>query len=430
VTQDFTTGDSMRRALMSAEGVPGFLSIPQVVHSRRNSYEFRDMGTRAALLLIALLVGSEPALAQPDTLRFATFNASLHRDRAGELIEDLSSRDDPQARQVAEIVQRVRPDVLLVNEFDYDPQGKAAAQFQENYLSVAQNGQEAIQFVERFTAPVNTGVPSGVDLDRDGRTNGLGDNLGFGRFPGQYGLVVYSRYPIDRQQARTFQKFLWKDMPGAKLPRGPEGDAYYTPEALNVLRLSSKSFWDLPIRIGEATVHFLVSHPTPPVFDGLEDRNGCRNHDEIRLAADYADPQRSGHLYDDQGRRGGLPAGAKFVIAGDMNADPHDGDSTDGAAGQLTEHPLVHREPIPASRGGTAQSQALGGANRRHQGDPAHDTSQFGPRAPGNLRIDYVLPSRTLSPLSAGIFWPAPDEPGHDLLRCSDHRLVWVDIRP
>ena len=54
-----------------------------------------------------------------------------------------------------------------------------------------------------------------------------------------------------------------------------------------VLRLSCKIHWDVPVQIGSETVHFLVSHPTPPAFDGPEDRNGRRNHDEIRFWADY-----------------------------------------------------------------------------------------------------------------------------------------------
>ena len=45
------------------------------------------------------------------------------------------------------------------------------------------------------------------------------------------------------------------------------------------------------------TVHFLVSHPTPPVFDGPEDRNGPRNYDEIRFWADYS-PRTGGYIYD------------------------------------------------------------------------------------------------------------------------------------
>ena len=97
-------------------------------------------------------------------------------------------------------------------------------------------------------------------------------------------------------------------MPGALLPdraSTPEPRDWYSREELRIFRLSSKSHWDVPIRIGGDTVHFLTSHPTPPVFDGPEDRNGRRNHDEIRLFADYITPGRAGYLYDDKGRRGG-----------------------------------------------------------------------------------------------------------------------------
>ena len=48
----------------------------------------------------------------------------------------------------------------------------------------------------------------------------------------------------------------------------------------------------------------LVAHPTPPVFDGPEDRNGRRNFDEIPLLGDYV-TGRSGYIYDDDGGRGG-----------------------------------------------------------------------------------------------------------------------------
>jgi len=141
---------------------------------------------------------------------------------------------------------------------------------------------------------------------------------------------VYSRYPIHAKDARTFQKFLWKDMPGALLPDDPATAApadWYSPQELAIFRLSSKSHWDLPIQVGDRLIHFLVSHPTPPVFDGPEDRNGLRNHDEIRLWADYVTPGRGDYIYDDAGGEGGLERGEHFVIAGDQNADPRDGDS-------------------------------------------------------------------------------------------------------
>ncbi|HEU4400107.1 MAG TPA: endonuclease/exonuclease/phosphatase family protein [Actinomycetota bacterium] len=371
-------------------------------------------------------------------VRFATFNASLNRAVDGELVADLSTPDDPQAQAVAEIVQRVRPDVLLVNEFDFDAQGLAAGLFQRNYLSVGHNGAAPIHYPFRFVAPSNTGVPSGFDLDNNGSVGGPNDAFGFGAFPGQFGMAVFSRFPILGRHVRTFQLFLWKDMPGALLPDDPATPApadWYSPEELAVFRLSSKSHWDVPVLIGDKVVHALVSHPTPPVFDGPEDRNGTRNFDEIRLWADYVVPTRGSYLYDDQGARGGLEPGASFVIMGDQNSDPSDGDSVPGAAQQLLENPRVNTSLTPSSPGGPEQAALQGGANLAHRGDPAFDTADFlDVPGPGNLRADYVLPSRNLRMLEARVFWPLSADPLFRLVGVfpfpsSDHRLVWVDMR-
>ena len=151
-------------------------------------------------------------------VRFATFNTALFREDAGQLADDLAAGGDKQAQTVAAIIQQLRPDVLLVNEFDYDETGRAIAAFQENYLAVGQEGAEAIRYPYHFCAPSNTGIDSGFDLDGDGALGGPGDAFGYGLFPGQYGMVVFSMYPIDRAGTRTFQRFLWRDMPGALLP--------------------------------------------------------------------------------------------------------------------------------------------------------------------------------------------------------------------
>jgi hypothetical protein len=370
-----------------------------------------------------------------DPVRFATFNASLNRFNEGELIDDLSTPDDPQAQAVAEIIQRTRPDVLLINEFDYDAQGLAAELFRANYLEVGQDGAAAITYPYAYVAPSNTGIPSGQDLDNSGSVGGPGDAYGFGFFEGQFGMAVLSRYPIDIDAVRTFQTFLWADMPGALLPDDlttPEPADYYSDEELAIFRLSSKSHWDVPVDIGNKTVHFLVSHPTPPVFDGEEDRNGRRNHDEIRFWADYVLPSRDDYIYDDSGVTGGLDPGALFVIAGDQNADPFDGDSVAGAAQQLLDHPLINTKLTPDSDGAVEQSILQDATNDDHIGNPAYDTADFA-EPPGNLRVDYVLPRKSLRILDAGVFWPTTDAPRFDLVGTfpfpsSDHRLVYVDV--
>lgn len=395
-----------------------------------------------ALLLATLMpFGIDSASARGEqaltTVRFATFNASLNRFNAGDLVADLSTPDNAQAQTVAEIIQRTRPDVLLINEFDYVEDGVAAELFRDNYLAVPQNGADPIEYEYYFVAPSNTGIPSGFDLNNNGSVGGADDAFGFGFFPGQYGMVVFSRYPIDYDNIRTFQYFLWKDMPGALLPDDPntlEPADWYSADELDVFRLSSKSHWDVPIQINNKVVHFLVSHPTPPVFDGPEDRNGKRNFDEIRFWADYIIPSRSGYIYDDEGDTGGLEPGAMFVIAGDQNSDPLDGDSIPGAIQQLIEHPLVNTKVTPTSEGAVEQSALQDQINDTHLSDPMYDTADFADNAPGNLRADYVLPRKNLRILDSAVFWPLSTDPLFSLVGTfpfpsSDHRLVWVDIR-
>jgi 3-phytase/alkaline phosphatase D len=369
--------------------------------------------------------------------RFASFNASLNRFNAGDLITDLSTPDDPQAQAVAEIIQQVNPDVLLINEFDFDENGEALQLFQENYLSVSQNGLDPIEYPYFFRAPSNTGIPSGFDFNNDGTIGGPDDAFGFGFFPGQYGMVLLSKYPIVEEEARTFQTFLWQDMPDAMLPDNPETPEpqdWYSEEELDVFRLSSKNHWDVPININGEIIHVLASHPTPPVFDGEEDRNGTRNFDEIRFWSDYINPEESDYIYDDNGNFGGLPAGDYFVIMGDQNADPYDGDSQPGAIQQLLNNPAVNISITPASEGGEEAATRQGEANLNHLGDPRLDTADFNDESTGNLRADYVLPSANLNITDAGVFWPTSNDPEFELVGegfpvvSSDHRLVYTDV--
>lgn len=372
-------------------------------------------------------------------IRVATFNASLNRNTEGALQADLSTPDNAQAKTIAEIIQRADADVILINEFDYDP--VAAELFRDNYLAVGQNGAAAAGYPYVFIAPSNTGVPSGFDLNNNGVVAGGDDALGFGFFPGQFGMVIYSKYPILEDQVRTFQDFLWKDMPGARLPTDPldadgNGDTanWYTAEELDVLPLSSKSHWDVPVDVDGEILHVLAAHPTPPVFDGVEDRNGLRNADEIRFWSDYVTPGAGDYIYDDAGGTGGLGAGERFVIVGDYNADLRDGDSVDAAIGQLLFNPLIDDSVIPDSPGGTEQAALQGGANATHESDPAHDTADFADTTPGNLRADYVLGSTNgLDPIDGFVFWPESSDPLFPLagtfpFPSSDHRLVAMDF--
>ena len=198
-------------------------------------------------LAFAVLAGEASA----DLVRFATFNASMSRGAEGELAKALQNANDPQIAKVAGIIRAVDPDVILINEFDHDA-GRDRT-FVGNYLD------DGYPF--SFIAPSNTGLATDLDLDGDGVAGSepgtielAKDSHGFGTFEGQYGMVVLSKHEIALEDVRTFRTFLWKDMPGARLPARPDGSPFHSDEVLEILRLSSKSHWDVPVRVGEAIV--------------------------------------------------------------------------------------------------------------------------------------------------------------------------------
>ncbi len=372
-----------------------------------------------------------PAEEASDSVRIATFNVSLNRRTAGALATDLAA-GDAQAEHVAWILRTVRPDIVLLNEFDYEPDGEAIELFQTHYLQSADlpGNTEPLILPFVWSAPVNTGLPAGVDVNGDGRIQGPADCHGFGWFPGQFGMVLLSRFPPVPDEIRTFQRVLWSSMPDARRPVDPaSGRFWHSENVWHSLRLSSKSHWDVPVLIGNSRLHLLASHPTPPAFDGPEDRNGCRNADEIRFWTDYLDPTRSTWIRDDSGHQGGLTDTAWFCLLGDLNADPADGASQPDAIRQLLTHPRIAEYPAPRSAGAAEAAEVQKGKNRSHRGPAACDTADFSDRSVGNLRVDYVLPCRGLQVIAAGVYWPASGHAGADKVTCSDHRLVWIDVR-
>ena len=385
------------------------------------------------IFLVLAMLSSQLLFSQSEKksqeLIFATYNVSMEsenyvpRGTPGNseqiLISQLDSGNNTQIKNIARIIQTVNPDVILLNEFDYikNPELGVKA-FVQNYLMQEQDGTKAVNYPYYYYSTVNTGQPSPYDLNNDGKFDKFGnDAWGFGMYPGQYGMVLLSKYPIDMNKVRTFQNFKWKDMPGALQTTKPDGSDWYPKEAWAQFPLSSKSHWDIPVQVGNKTIHVLASHPTPPSFDGPEDRNGKRNHDEIRFWRDYISDHLSSYIYDDKGAKGGLPANSSFVILGDQNSSPDEGNAIAAGIKSLLSHPKVNSDMTPASKGGAEHSpQNPFGINHT---------------AFWRMRADYVLPSRLgFKVINNGVFWPAKGEAMSELVEkresSSDHRLVWV----
>ena len=392
--------------------------------NRANIEARAGVGKTRRILAILFFLLFSTTISTAETVRVATFNVSLGRRGPGVLLKGIMSGKDAQVSAVVAIIQRVRPDILLLNEFDGDFTNLALDAFR----GVLGSGEGAITYPYFYAPMGNEGMPSWLDLDGDGLPGEWADAFGFGRFPGSEGMALLSRFPIDALAARQFSLLKWADLPDAVLPMNAEGGAYLPEIVVAELRLSSKSHWDVPVVFPNGQrLNILASHPTPPVFDGPENLNGLRNDAEIGFWVSYLD---GAEFADNTGREATFSA-TDFVLLGDLNNDPNDGEGRKGSIHALLTHPLVS-DPMQASKGAEMAARRYGGANDTHAGNPVNDTVEWDADI-GNMRVDYALPSSSLTVTDSGVFWPAPDAPdGHMIDEgrdgASNHRMVWVDL--
>ncbi len=354
------------------------------------------------ITMIVHMTFTDAATAQD--LRVATYNVSLTRKGPGLLLRDILGGKDDQVLAVLDVIKTLSPDVLLLQNLDHD--------LQNHTLKAFQNALSDAGYQMKFAAapPPNTGVATGVDMDGNGYADEARDAQSFGRFQGEGGMAILSKYPIG--QIRDFSSFLWKSLPHNIAPQ-TAGLPFPSQQAFDIQRLSTVAHWDVEIILPKgAPLRLLAFHATPPVFDGDEDQNGRRNHDEILFWRRYLDNDLPF-----------TPPSERFIIAGDANLDPHDAEGRHEAIRTLLSDPRL--QDINARR---PTGESLSYDN--HTGDPLLDTVDWEDPIPGNLRVSYLLAHEHMTVLNAGVFWPAQTDPMYDsILRASPHRLVWADVQ-
>lgn len=293
------------------------------------------------------------------------------------LLRDILAQDDPQILATIALINQVVPDVLVLTDFDYDRDGFALAAFA---------AQLSGDYIAQYAAKPNTGMATGLDLDGNGYLGDARDAQGYGRFAGDGGMAILSRYPIGG--VTDLSALLWRDLPDATLP--PISD-----EIANIQRLSTAGHWIVPFSLPDGPLAVMAFSATPPVFDGPEDRNGLRNRDELRLWTDVLNG-------------GYAPAPKHFVIVGNANLDPDAGDGLRAAMVDFLADPRL-QDPLPGVK--TADWP-------------------FSEGGPGALRVSYVLPAADWVVMDAGVVVPVPGDPlqGDDGFAAGPHRLVWVDV--
>jgi hypothetical protein len=388
--------------------------------------------------------GGDPGADRSDddhagALRVAQFN--IRELTTAKLLDPQS----PQVRAAAEVIARFDADVLCLNEIQYDLAGVPDPQLpgdapaaRPGALSLDGDGAgNAARLGERVAEvdPELRYAHSAVFLGNsgfafEGNPAGKGAELfamrGFGEFEGRFNTGVLSRFPIRADGVRVIADFPWHDLPGNRIA---ELEAELGVKVPAGFPLFEKALHIVPIEIGAAAadgedggdqaelLYLILLHP---VSSGFNDLNPFRNADELHALALFL----SGELPGVEP----LPEGARFLVIGDLNSDPEDGESP-GSVNVVADHPRVAAH-FPTGDGGEIgthpeRNTFLSGCGR----DGAIVTK---PSAKLQLQLDYLLPSVTLGePVASGIFWPhhQTDPDGYALAcRASDHRHVFVDL--
>lgn len=359
--------------------------------------------------VFTLIIGlSFAGVLHADGLRIATYDPGLTRRGPGLLLRDIERGGDAQVAAVARVIAAAGPDVLLLTGIDHDHDLRALTALAGVLAGLGAD------YSHKFALRPNSGMATGLDMDGDGRRGDARDAQGYGRFAGHGGMAILSKLPILTDRVQDFSAFLWRDLPGADIPV-VDGAPFPSEAALAVQRLSSVAHWRVPIAVPDGTALTLLAYSaTPPVFDGPEDRNGRRNHDETAFWLRYlaGDLAALGPGY--------TPPEGPVVVLGKANIDPERGEGRRAALHALMAHPRL-ADPVPLGADGRAVTVDW-------PGDTAADAAGGG-TGPGDLRVSYVLPDRALRVTGAGVFWPAPGQPLADIVAAASvHRLVWVDL--
>lgn len=329
---------------------------------------------------------------QADPLRIATYNIDLWAKGPGLALQSLQRGGSPAQLAAVQTIAALNADVLLLTGIDYDVQGATLAAL-ENRLAAA-----GTPYPHRLPLRPNTGMTTGLDLDGNGVLGEPRDAQAYGRWAAEGGMAILSRLPIDTANIRDFSGLLWVDLPKNLRP----------PDTPTSQLLSTSGHYEVPVLLPDGrSLRLLAYYASPPIFDGAEDRNGRRNHDEtafwLRLLA--------GELLLSQPE-------PPFVILGQSNLDPADGEGRRQAISALLHHPRL-QDPKPRGNSGRTEPNQTG--------DPALDTGLY-PKI-GGLRVEVILPSVDLVVTGSGVLWPPDDDPfAATLALASRHHPLWVDL--
>ncbi|SDK14283.1 Endonuclease/Exonuclease/phosphatase family protein [Ferrimonas sediminum] len=401
-----------------------------------------------------------------DTIRFATYHADMEFSDYNQALSETGSGNEPRLQNVAEVIQRARPDVLLVTGFSgadglggEEYRKRALELFVSEYLNQAQDPDlDAVSYPYLYLANSNSGIPVLDDLNKDGSAPGTlpFDAKGYGHYAGEKSFALLSRYALDENNVRTYRQLEWKRVPtadGQQKPQDGSGNDWFASETWNSLPLMDTNFVDIPMKLPDGRiVQLLATYLGEPAEVDASNRAYMRNRAQVEFVADYISQDYNSYIVndDDNSRRvtGGYDSSRPFVLMGNFYND-HEGAWALGADG------------APSYRADSAAMRTLVNSSTLHRftgvnweaptsaaGVDYAQTTASTHSMPGiitglnALRNDYIMLEQQLKFVDQGIVWAQLGDDGEALFyrnngqgqmvndpqASSSHRLVWMDV--
>jgi len=348
-----------------------------------------------------------------DLTRVGTYNIEILSS------SKLNDPDEPQVNAAVEVIARVSPDILAIQELQYEleagetPGAMDEANNGRVLADLMRAADETGGYDHTLIVLGNSGFDwPGYDPDVHDPYFGPGGSTP----PGMFNMAVISRYPILVDQVEFIIDFSWTDLPENSLSVLEATTGVVVPAGFP---LFSAGLLVAPIDLGDEILYLVVLQTTPPHVSDIHKHRNLDQLTGLRLLVDGALPG-----YEDA-----LPSDARFVLVGDWNADGDHGDGFPEAIYQLLEHPSITPfQPTGAgSIGVSPEKNTTASVCGEGDGLDAAD-----PATGMQFQMDYVLPSANLgAPITGGMFYPDFEtEPDDWALACaaSNHMLLWGDL--
>ncbi|MCB0417010.1 MAG: endonuclease/exonuclease/phosphatase family protein [Bdellovibrionaceae bacterium] len=296
------------------------------------------------------------------------------------------AKPSEQLQAALAIIKELKPQLLSLNEMQYDSAGVP----DKTYTTNGENAALVAKLLgEKYNVsfnPANTGKNAHTKTDGTYSTNPndpnwmkLVDHVNFGIFPFQYSTAALTKFPIVSE--KVIADIRW-DAFVPDLDLEPYRDAAGNKFPIE-MELFDKNFTDIILKSGKRKFHVILLH-TVPAFNFGNDRglNIVRNADQIRFLEWYLTGKSAKQEAAEIGGIRPLAKGTPFIALGDWNTDIKDKNNPGSEVlRRLGETFSYWHAPSPTYEGG------------------------FGPE-PFTVQFDYILHSDHFEVRNGGVHFP------------------------